>query len=88
MIENCMFHVILERSAKKQFRKLRESDRGRVLEAIKDLAADPYHGKKLQGDWEGHYAVRVWPYRIVYTIDKDIVTVSVVSIAHRKDVYR
>lgn len=59
-----------------------------MLDALQGLRADPFYGKKLHGDWLGHYTVRVWPYRIVYTIEKAVVTVSVVAIAHRKDAYR
>lgn len=88
MVEHRMYHVVFKKSAEKQFHDLREKDQKRVLVALRAVAADPFQGKKLQGKWDGRYAVRVWPYRIVYAIDRGIITVTVVSIAHRKDVYR
>ena len=63
-------------------------DRQRVRDAIQWLREEPWRGKKLGDNLAGYYAIRVWPYRIIYTIEKKIVTVTVVAIGHRKDVYR
>ena len=83
-----MYTVIVKKKATKQFQKLQEKDRTRVLAALQALRTNPFAGKKLDRDLVGHYSVRVWPYRIIYSIDKNIVTVTVVAIGHRKDVYR
>lgn len=82
-----MYVVILKRSAEKQYTKLPKHDRQRVLAALQGLRSDPWQGKKLEGDLEGLYAIRVWPYRIIYTMEKKMVTVTVVAIGHRKDIY-
>ena len=52
------------------------------------LADDPrpYGCKKLSG--EDAYRIRVGDYRIVYSIYDDIVTVEVIRINHRKEVYK
>lgn len=83
-----MYTVIIQKKARKQYDKLMEQDRIRVVRALQGLREDPFDGKKLNGDLDGYYAVRVWPYRIVYTIERNIVTVTVVAIGHRKDVYQ
>lgn len=59
-----------------------------VFAAIQGLRSDPWQGKKLEGDLDGLYAIRVWPYRIIYTIEKRMVIVTVVAIGHRRDIYR
>lgn len=82
-----MYAVILKKRAEKQYGKLPEHDRKRVLLALQGLRQDPWQGKKLESDLGGFYAIRVWPYRIIYTIERKIVTVTVVAIGHRKDVY-
>jgi mRNA interferase RelE/StbE len=82
------YHVILARRAQKDFQKLSQKDQGRILDAFREIAVDPFIGKKLEGDFAGHYTVRVWPYRIIYRIVREIVTVSVVAIGHRQGVYR
>jgi len=43
--------------------------------------------KKLHGS-EHTYRLRVNDYRIIYEIQQHIVTVQIVRIRHRKDVYR
>ncbi|HSB05115.1 MAG TPA: type II toxin-antitoxin system RelE/ParE family toxin [Thermodesulfobacteriota bacterium] len=43
--------------------------------------------KRLQSK-ERFYRIRVGDYRIIYQVDKRILLVLVVSIGHRKEVYR
>ncbi|MEK7137370.1 MAG: type II toxin-antitoxin system RelE/ParE family toxin [Patescibacteria group bacterium] len=82
------FKVIVLKRAEKERRTLPAKDQRRILQALVSLETDPFRGKKLQGEFEGAWAIRVWPYRIIYTIEKELVTVTVVKIGHRKDVYR
>ena len=83
-----MYKLIIKRKAQKQFDALPANDRERVLGALDGLCDNPFAGKKLQGTLHGQYSVRVWPYRILYTIDRKVITITVLSIGHRKDVYR
>lgn len=83
-----MYSVVLKATAAKELCKLPWKDQGRIRSAIDHLAEDPFFGKAMQGDCKGMFSIRVWPYRIIYTIQKNIVTVTVVAIGHRKDVYK
>lgn len=83
-----IFQVNLEPKAEKQLNRLHGPDLKKVASALRSLAVDPWKGKKLGMDLVGCYAIRAWPYRIIYRIEKEIVTVTVVAIGHRKDVYR
>lgn len=83
-----MYHVVLKRNAAKRLESLPEKDRQRVLSVLAGLRADPYQGKKLQGELSGLYSLRAWPYRIIYEISKKTIAVTVVAIGHRKSVYR
>lgn len=82
------YRVVVVKRAQKEAVRFSKKDQKRISEAIASLCTDPFRGKQLRGDHEGQWSLRVWPYRIVYTIEKKIVTVTVVSIGHRKDVYR
>lgn len=82
-----MFTVHITRKAQKQFEKLSPKIRDRVLEAFIHLRTNPFSGKKLEGEHDGYWAIRIWPYRVIYTINKGTITVTVVSIGDRKDVY-
>ncbi|MFA6039645.1 MAG: type II toxin-antitoxin system RelE/ParE family toxin [Candidatus Peribacteraceae bacterium] len=78
----------MTRRARKELQSLPAKDRERVVAAMGSLGTDPFQGKKLQGEWEGKWSLRVWPYRIIYTVEKEIVTVTVLRVGHRRDAYR
>jgi mRNA interferase RelE/StbE len=64
------------------------SDVQRIVQRIEGLAHDPRPAgsEKLTG--EEKYRIRQEHYRILYTIEDDIVTVTIVKVGHRRDVYR
>jgi mRNA interferase RelE/StbE len=82
------YRVLIQRTAEKEIERLPVAIRRRVIERIGALASDPRpHGsKKLSG--EDAYRIRQGDHRIVYTINDAIVTVVVVRVRHRADVYR
>ena len=45
-------------------------------------------GKRLQPPLDGHHSARRGTYRVIYRIDDEQRTVTVVDIAHRRDAYR
>ena len=83
-----VYSVRIKRSAEREIERLALAVRRRVVAKIAALASDPRpHGcQKLTG--EDKYRLRQGDYRIVYTIEDDVVTVTVVRVAHRGDVYR
>ena len=82
------YSVLVTRSAEKEIERLPVDIRRLVVRRILALADDPRpHGsQKLTG--EDKYRIRQGDYRVVYTIEDAIVTVTVVGVAHRSDVYR
>ncbi|MCB9807683.1 type II toxin-antitoxin system RelE/ParE family toxin [Candidatus Peribacteria bacterium] len=82
------YRVLLSKRAEKSLFKLSLKDQKRMAEGLLALQNNPFAGKKLEGEHKGLWSLRVWPYRIIYTIEKKIVTVTVVAIGDRKDVYK
>lgn len=82
------YSVRIKASAAKALRRIEVSDRRRVIEAIDRLAREPHAGGVLKGEFAGLRRLRVGPYRIVYEIQQRELTVLVVRIWHRRDVYR
>ena len=82
------YRVLIKPSAVKELERLPAKDRKRVASRITSLAADPRPpgADKLSGHEK--YRLRQGDYRILYAIDDADVTVLVVKVGHRRDVYR
>jgi len=83
------YAVLLEKSAARFLLRLRDTKlKSRLDEAIESLADDPRPPgcRKLAGTSD-RYRVRVGDYRIVYRIDDGKVTVLVLLVGHRREVY-
>ena len=65
-----------------------KTDRRRIVERISSLSSDPRPrgSSKLSG--QERYRVRQGRYRILYTIEDDLLVVYVIKIGDRKNVYK
>ena len=83
------YRVEVKKSAVKEIAALPKRDQRRVVRAIDALADDPRPEgvRKLTGA-EDAYRIRVGDYRIIYQIADEVLTVLVVRVGHRKDIYR
>lgn len=83
-----MYKVELSKKANKEFEKIPNIHFKKVISTFEELKINPYIGKQLVGELSGIYSIRVWPYRILYEIHKEVLLIQVIKIAHRKDVYK
>ena len=83
-----MYNLEIKKKALKQMQSLPTKDQKRIISAFEILKENPLTGKRLEGEYADFRSLRVWPYRIIYAVDHHIVTITVVKVAHRKDVYR
>ena len=83
-----MYEIETKRSAAREIEDLPLRDRRQVVERIGLWAVDPRPRgcEKLVGG--ERYRVRQGDYRIVYTIQDVAITVWVIRVGHRRDVYR
>lgn len=74
--------------AEKEFLKLPDTVRVKIRDKILSLEDNPrpFGYKKLKET--EYYRLRSGDYRVIYSIDDKVKTINVLSIAHRKDVYR
>ena len=79
--------VFLTLSALKQYKVLPENFKLSIKNKLLFLEKSPYEGKKLSGKLSEIRSLRVWPYRILYYVDKKSKKIYVVTIAHRQGVY-
>ena len=82
------YKIFFKRSVEKDFESIPKKDLKRILDRIKLLAEDPRPAgcEKLTG--QERYRVRQGRYRIVYSIQDNELTIWVVKVSHRKNVYR
>jgi mRNA interferase RelE/StbE len=84
-----MYKVIVIRSAEKELEKLPASIVKRIFPAMEKLSENPRPSgsKKLAGQNENLWRIRIGDYRLVYLIEDKIKVVEVRKAGHRKDIY-
>jgi mRNA interferase RelE/StbE len=82
------YRVVMEKKASRALLALDRHHRARITGAIELLARNPYPpaAKKLTNRLA--YRVRVGDYRIIYSVNDTTISIMVLAIGHRKDVYR
>ncbi len=82
------YKVYFKESVEKDFSVIPKNDLRKILKRIGALAKNPRPPghEKLTG--QERYRIRQGRYRIVYSIQDEELTVWVVKVGHRKDVYR
>ena len=83
------YTVYLKPAAERALKKLPRDVLPRIARAIDRLRTDPRPTgvTALQGD-PGLLRIRVGDYRLIYTVNDAVLTVLVVTVGHRRDVYR
>lgn len=82
------YRIEVRPAALRALRKVDPTMRPRIEGAIALLAEDPRPpaSRPLRG--RPGYRVRVGDYRIIYTVQDDVLLVVVVALGHRREVYR
>ena len=81
------YKIKIKKSATKEMQKLPKEVLKRVVIKIQALSLEPRPPgcKKLTADEK--YRVRIGAYRILYSIEDDILMIYIVKVEHRKKVY-
>lgn len=86
------FDVEYSKTAYKQLKKMDNYTRLMILNWItNNLVAcqNPFeHGKELKGNLKGQWRYRVGDYRILAEVQDDKLIILVLTIGHRRDVYK
>lgn len=82
------YQIIFECNIEKILKRIPKKDARSILEKIEQLAFDPRPRWVEKMKSRPGYRVSVGHYRIIYTIDDTNVTIYLVDIDDRKDVYK
>ena len=84
--------IEITRTAEKQIKKLDAPVQKSIVrflrERLKSAANPRQWGKPLHGDKRGLWRYRVGDYRLICDIQDERITVLVLEVAHRKEIYR
>ena len=82
------YQINFTRTAIRTLEKMSEPYYSAIKEAIIQLAENPrpIGYKKLKG--VEAYRIRVNNYRVIYEIFDNVLTIEIIAIGHRKDIYR
>ena len=82
------YTIRIERLAQKSLSRIPQPYQDRIIDAIYNLATIPRpHGtRKLSG--KDAWRIRVGDYRIIYEIDENKLNILIITLGHRKEIYR
>ena len=66
-----MYDVLLSRGAAKNLERMTPGTRARIIEALERARRDPLKAKRLRGELEGLFSLRIGQMRVVYEVDHE-----------------
>ncbi|HYN46802.1 MAG TPA: type II toxin-antitoxin system RelE/ParE family toxin [Allosphingosinicella sp.] len=86
------WRIEYEPLAQKQLKKIDRTAAVRIVKTLQrdlDRHGDPRtFGEAMIGDWTGFWRYRVGNYRAICRIEDRVVTVFVLEVGHRREIYR
>ena len=84
-----MYKVVWKNTALKQLAKIDKKLADKLTNKVENyLVKDPINrGERLLYDYQGFYRYRFGDYRVIYEIKAQELIISVVKVAHRREVY-
>ncbi len=83
------FKIVLKRSVLKDIRRMPRSALHTIQDRIAALEDDPFPpGAESIKGYDHHYRIRIGTYRVIYEVAAAAKIITIIRIAHRKDIYR
>lgn len=73
---------------KKDLPSISKSDIAKIVKRIESLAENPFPEGAIRLKGREEWRIRQGDYRILYVVEHEIVTVFVVKVGHRREIYR
>ena len=83
-----MFKLIIPKDIEKDMRNFPKEKNILILKKIEELKIGNFkNDKALKGKYKGKFRKRAGDYRIIYLKENNILLITLIRIAHRKEVY-
>ncbi|MBW2993567.1 type II toxin-antitoxin system RelE/ParE family toxin [Candidatus Woesearchaeota archaeon] len=82
-----MYKILFTQTAEKQFKKLKKEIQIRIGNALRRIQLRPYsYVKRLVG--VPYFCLRIGEYRIILDIKENNLIIYVISLGHRRNIYK
>ena len=82
-----MYQLVIDRYAQKQLDKIPPPHFNRIIKAIDALANNPRPVGYIKLTGRPGYRIRIGDYRVIYNIEDKILTIFIIDIGNRRDIY-
>lgn len=83
-----MYKIAFDKEAQKEFLKIDKPSQELLANKILDLQSGNFTADKaLKGKHKGKFRKRAGNFRIIYLKENNLVLITIIRIAHRKEVY-
>ena len=83
-----MYKVAFDKEAEREFLKIDAKAQKLIASKILELKNGNFaNDKRLQGKHKGKFRKRAGNYRIIYLKENELLVITVIRVAHRKEVY-
>jgi mRNA interferase RelE/StbE len=82
------YKIEIKKSAEKELNSIPQKDINLILDRIRSLSSNPRLEDSLKLTNREDYRISAGNYRIVYSINDDVLTIPIIKIGYRKEIYR
>ncbi len=83
------YNIYWKKSALKELTAIDKKFISLIITAIEELANNPFpKGVRKLFAAEKSFRIRIGDYRIIYSIDSNILVIEIIRIGHRKNIYK
>ena len=82
------YEISVKKSAVKELGDIPKKELQKIVKKIKTLSSDPRPQGSQKLSHREQYRIRQGDYRIIYSIHDDDLTIHIMKVGHRKEIYR
>ena len=82
------YEISVKKSAVRELEDISKKELQKIVNKIKTLSSDPRPEGSKKLSHREQYRLRQGNYRIIYSIQDDDLTVHIIKVGHRKEIYR
>jgi mRNA interferase RelE/StbE len=82
------YEISVKKSAVKELEGIPKKELQKIIKKIRSLSSDPRPQSSQKLSHREQYRIRQGDYRIIYSVQDDDLTVHIIKVGHRKEIYR